>query len=61
MWYSLDLLDKTTADKQRTAKASRFASLHIDAVNDDDAAEVVRSGFVSDEDDERDDEQWEDE
>ena len=59
MWYSLDLLDKTTAAKQRTAKANRFASFHIDAVSDDDVAEVVRSGFASDEDDEGDDEQWE--
>ena len=61
VWYSLDLLDKTTAAKQRTAKANRFASFHIDAMNDDDAIEVVRAGFVNDEDDEGDDEQWEDE
>jgi hypothetical protein len=61
VWYSLDLLDKTTAAKQRTAKARRFASFHIDTINDDDAVEVVRSGFVNDEDDEGDDEQWEDE
>lgn len=57
MWYSIELLDKTTAAKQCTAKGHRFAVFHIDAT-DDDPVGVVKPGFVDDEDDEQGDEQW---
>ena len=47
MWYSLELLDKTTAvSKQRKAKGSRFVSFHIDSMNDDNPVEVVKSVFL---------------
>ena len=49
---SVNLLDKTTTAKQRTAKGNRFASFYIDAMNQDNPVEVVKSGFVNDEDDE---------
>ena len=58
VWYSVDSLDKTTAAKQRTAKGNRFASFHINALDEGSPFEVVNSGFVNDEDDEG-DEQWE--
>ena len=54
--YSLDLIDKTTAAKQRSAKGNRFDSFHIDALSEDSLV-VINSGFVDDEDDEG-DEQW---
>ena len=57
VWYSLDLLDKSTAAKERTAKAHRFAAFHIDA-RDDDPVGVVKPGFANDEDDEAN--EWED-
>jgi hypothetical protein len=57
VWYSIDFLDKTTAAKQRTAKGNRFASFHINAMNEDYPVEVLKPGFVNDEDDEQ---QWED-
>ena len=52
VWYSIDLLDKTSAAMQRTAKGRRFAAFHIDAM-DDNPVGVVKPGFVDDEDDEQ--------
>jgi hypothetical protein len=59
VWYTLDLLDKTTTAKQRTAKALRFASFQIDSI-DDHPVEEVKPGLSDYEDDEG-TEEWEDE
>ena len=57
MWYTLDLLDKTTIAKQRTAKGRRFASFHIDAM-DAHSVEAVIPG-IGDDDDVKGSEEWE--
>ena len=45
VWYTLDLLDKTTIAKQRKAKGRRFASFHVDAI-DDHPVEAVKPGIL---------------
>ena len=45
VWYSIDLLDKTTAAKQRTAKGHRFAAFHIDEMDDNPGVGVVKPGW----------------
>ena len=57
MWYSLDLLDKSTTALQGTAQARSFASHHIDET-DDNPAEVLMPVILNDDDenDECDDE-----
>ncbi len=59
VWYTLDLLDKTTTAKQHTAKGHRFASFYIDEM-DDHIVEAVIPG-ISDDDDDEGSEEWEDE
>ena len=59
VWYSIDLLDKTTVAMQRTAKGRRFTSLQIELM-DNNPVGVVTPGFADDEDDGGDG-LWEDE
>jgi hypothetical protein len=57
VWYTLDLLDKTTTAKQRTAKGRRFSSFHIDAMYAHSVEAVIPG--ISDDDDDEGSEEWE--
>ena len=51
--YSIDLLNKTTAAKQRSAKGHSLAAFYINAI-DDNSVNLVKPGFGNDEDDDGD-------